>query len=177
MWCERKSEIQDDASQTVNTYISACIQHSRTIPTTVPMLLGSTNSAQLFSLLCYASKSRKFKMAAHKHGILISQLVYRVAAQFQWPYPCFFRFKNSAELFFILCDASKSQWSKMAAPKLKNIYISACILNSGKTPTTIPSFWGTAIQWSYSSFCVMQTEGRNSRWRFTNRQYSSQPVY
>ena len=81
------------------------------------MFLRSRNSIKLFLILCYASESQKFKMAAHKQGIVIPQLVYSVDVQFQLLYQCFIRLRNSAELFLILYNASGRQQSKMAANK------------------------------------------------------------
>ena len=79
-------------------------------------------------ILCKASRSQKSKMAAHKHGKLICQLVYNVAGQFQMLRTCIFGLKNSAERFPILCNASE------------RTYISACIKYSCAIPTTIPMF-------------------------------------
>ena len=42
-------------------------------------------------MLYYASESKKSKMAAHKLGTFISQLVYNVDVQFQPLYQCIIR--------------------------------------------------------------------------------------
>ena len=44
---------------------------------------------KLFTILCGASGSQKFKVTAHKPEILIFQSVYNIAAQFHRLYPCF----------------------------------------------------------------------------------------
>ena len=75
-----------------------------------------------------ASRSQKSKMAAHKQGKLICELVYNVAAQFPRLRTCFLRLKNSAERFPTLCRASETT------------YISAGIQYSCAIPTAIPMF-------------------------------------
>ena len=76
------AKIQDGGSQTGNTYISTIISRSGMIPTTISTFLRLRYSffIELFPTLCDASGSGKFKMAAHKQGILESQPVYHVAA-------------------------------------------------------------------------------------------------
>ena len=53
------------------------------------MFSKSRNSMKLFWILCYAIRSQKSKMAAHKPEILISQPVHNVAAKFQRLYSYF----------------------------------------------------------------------------------------
>ena len=126
---QRKYEFQDGGSQTGNTYIPASIQHaSCKIPTATLIFPRWMNSMKQFPKLCKVSRSQKSKMAAHKHGKLICQLVYNVAGQFQRLQTCIFRLKNFAKRFPILCNASK------------RTYISACIQYSCAIPTTIPVF-------------------------------------
>ena len=67
MQWERKSEIQDGVLWTGNTYITACIQRSCTIPTAMPIFFKfeEPNKAIPYSMRC--KLSQKSKMAAHKH--------------------------------------------------------------------------------------------------------------
>ena len=103
-------KIQDGGSQTGEILISACIYNitakcQRQHPC-------SQGGIQLFPILCEATRwSRKFKMAPLKQGQLIYHYVCNVAAQL---YPCILRLRNSAELFPILCYASRRQQSKLA---------------------------------------------------------------
>ena len=92
------------------------------------MFSRSRNSIKLLLILYYASGSKKSKMAAHKPGTFISQLVYNVDVQFQPLYHCFIKLRNSAELFLILYNASGRQQSKMAANK-PEILISQPVYN------------------------------------------------
>ena len=47
----------------------------------------------------------------------VPQLLFRPVKKFQWLPPIFFRYKNSTELFSILCNAHKNRKFKMAAQK------------------------------------------------------------
>src|SRR5664279_1027189 len=87
--CNWKSEIQDGGRQTGSTYISASIADSNGISTATPMFSGSRNSMVITRLPPYVTRSRKFKMAAVKPEVLISQLLYNKAMQFQWLPPYF----------------------------------------------------------------------------------------
>ena len=71
VWCKQRSEIQDGGSQTGNTYISAYIQYSCTIPTVVSMFSWSRNSIRLFSIICDASERQKSKMVTPQQEILM----------------------------------------------------------------------------------------------------------
>ena len=131
-------EIQDGGSQRRNTYISACIQHNWKIPTAKHMFSRLEIWITLFSILCNESGSQKSKMAANKPEILTSQPVYNITATFQKQFRCFqgcvpqirlrrfglcahykllLSLTNSTKLFPILCNASGSRKSKMAASK------------------------------------------------------------
>ena len=89
LWRKRQSEIQDGGSQTGNTYISACIQHTWNISTAITMFSRLRNSMETFPILCDASGNQIFKMAARKPEILISQPVINLAEKFQRRYQCF----------------------------------------------------------------------------------------
>ena len=102
LWCKRKSESQDGASQRGNTNISACILLSCKIPTAKLMFSKLGNSMEIFFILCDASGSQKSKMADHTPEKLISQSVYDIAAQFQRLYPCFQEF-SGAILHYVWC--------------------------------------------------------------------------
>ena len=54
--------------------ISAPMIHRKKIPTAAPMLLEARNSTKLVTILCDASGSQKFKMAAHKQEYLYLSL-------------------------------------------------------------------------------------------------------
>ena len=126
---QRKYKFQNRSSQIGNTYIPASIQHACCkIPSATLIFPRWMNSIKLFPILCKASRSQKSKMAAHKHGKLLCQLVYNVAEQFQRLQTCIFGLKNSAKQFPILCNASE------------RTYISACIQYSCAIPTTIHMF-------------------------------------
>src|SRR5664279_4735059 len=73
--CNRKSEIQDGGRQTGSTYISASIADSNETPTATPMFSGARNSMVITPILPDVTGSRKFKMAAVKPEVLISQLL------------------------------------------------------------------------------------------------------
>ena len=76
-------------TNTGNTHISACILRSCTILTAKLMYSRPRSAMQLCFISCNASGEHKSKMAAHKQEILISELVYNVAAQLQRLYPWF----------------------------------------------------------------------------------------
>ena len=76
--------------------------------------------------------------------------------------------RNSMKLFLILCYASGSHKSKMAAHK-PEILISQPVHNvAAKFQRLYSCFQGSGIQWSFSLYCVMQAEVKNPRWRLTN---------
>ena len=64
---------------------SDCMQDNCIIPTVIPIFSRSRNLMKLFSILCSASGSQKYKMAVLKEEILISQHVYNIAVKFQHP--------------------------------------------------------------------------------------------
>ena len=146
---QRKYKFQDGGSHTRNTYIPASIQHaSCKIPTATLIFPRWINSKKLFPILSKANRSQKSKMAAHKIGKLICQLVYNVAGQSQTLQTCIFGLKNSAKLFHILCNASE------------RTYISACIQYGCAIPTTIPMFSRSRNAKKLFLSCVMQAECR-----------------
>ena len=108
-------------------YFSICMQHSCKIPTAKLMFSRLTNSMKIFSILCDAGGSQKFKMAAHKPEMLISRTVFHY-----WKIPkatpILPRSLDSKKLFIILCDVSGSRKSKMAALK-EEILIAQQIYN------------------------------------------------
>ena len=81
--CNRKSEIQVVGRQTGRTYISASILDSNAVPKATSTFLGSSNSIALWRILSDVTGSRKFKMAAAKPEVLISQLLNQIATPFQ----------------------------------------------------------------------------------------------
>ena len=109
-------------------YLSLYAQRSFMISKAIFMFSRSRNSMKLFFILDDASGSQKFKMAAHKQEYLYLSLYTTQLYDFKG-YIYVFKvqeFNNSMKLFFILCDASGSQKSKMAAYK-KETHFSACI--------------------------------------------------
>ena len=101
-----------------NTYISASRLDSNEIPTAVPMFPGSRNSmAHIVRMLRGVSGSpNKFKMAAAKPEVLISQLRDYSKAVQTANHP-FSGSRNSAALLRILPDVTGSRILKMAATK------------------------------------------------------------
>jgi hypothetical protein len=78
----RKCEIQDGGCQTGSTCVSASIQDSKKISEANPMFSGSGNSMVLLIMLYLETGSEKFKMAAAKLELHISQLRYKIAKKF-----------------------------------------------------------------------------------------------
>src|SRR5258706_430169 len=78
----RKWEIQDGGRQTGNTCNSACTQHRNKIPTAIPMFSGYSNPVQLSRMLSELTGSGKFKMAATKPEIPVTQLVHNIETKF-----------------------------------------------------------------------------------------------
>ena len=78
----RKSEIQDGGSQTGNTYISAWIQYSFTIPKVITMFSRSVSSIKLFFIICDASE-RQISMFVIRHlGFLTNLASHTVEISF-----------------------------------------------------------------------------------------------
>ena len=91
--------------------------------------------------------------------------------------PIFFRSRNSMKQLSILCGASGSQKSKMAAQK-DEVLISQQVYNiAAKFQQRHPCFWGWGIQRSYFPYSVMQADIKNPRWRLTNRKYLYLSLY
>ena len=110
------------------------------------MFSMSRNLMKLFLILCHASGSQKSKMAAHKQGILISQLENNVAVQLQPLYQCFIKLKNSDELLLILCNASGRQQNKITVKK-PEILIYQFVYNlATEFQRLYPYFQGSGIQ-------------------------------
>ena len=80
--------------------------------------------------------------------------------------------KFPSERFLILCNASGYQQSKKADHK-PEILISQSVYNiAAQFQRLYPCFQGPEIQQNYYSLCALQAEGRNPRWRLTNKKYS-----
>jgi hypothetical protein len=77
------------AAKTGCTCISAYIQDSKEIPTATPMFSGSGNSMAVLERLHIDTGSQKFKMAAAKPEVPVSQLLYKIAKKFQRLSVCF----------------------------------------------------------------------------------------
>ena len=88
-WCNRKSEkFKMAAAKTGNTYISASRPGSNAVPTAIPTFSVSRNSMALVWMLGGVTESRKkFKMAAAKPEIRISQLLNQIETPFQRLFP------------------------------------------------------------------------------------------
>jgi hypothetical protein len=78
----RKSEIQDGGCQTRSTWISASTQDSKEIATANPMFSGSQNFVMLSGRTDVGTGSEKFKTAAAKPEVSVSQLIYKIAKKF-----------------------------------------------------------------------------------------------
>ena len=75
-------------------------------------------------------------------------------------------------LFFILCEASRSETSKMAAHKnrkYRKYSFQPISKVAAEFKQLYPCIQGPGVQWSYSLYCVMQAEIWNPRWWTTNR--------
>jgi hypothetical protein len=70
------------AAKTGSTCISASIQDSKEIPTTIRMFLGSANSMKISRRLHLETGSEKFKIAAPNQKYLFL-LLYKIAKKFQ----------------------------------------------------------------------------------------------
>ena len=79
--------------------------------------------------------------------------------------PMFSRCRNSKKLFFILCDASGNQKSKMADPQTGNTYISACTQRNCMTPTAISVFSRSRNSTKLFSILCDASGSQKSRWR------------
>jgi len=71
------------------TYISARTHDSNGISTANPTFSRSRNSVELVSILPDVNGSRKFKMAAVKQEVHVSQLVDKIESKFQRHLSCF----------------------------------------------------------------------------------------
>jgi hypothetical protein len=70
------------AAKTGCTCFSASIQDSRETPTAICMFLGSGNSIILSGRLHFETGSEKFKMAAAKPDVPLSQLLCKIPKKF-----------------------------------------------------------------------------------------------
>jgi hypothetical protein len=77
------------AAKTGRTCISASTQDGKEIPTAICMFLGSGNSIALSERLHLETGDPKFKMAAVKPEVPISQLLHKIAKKFQLLSACF----------------------------------------------------------------------------------------
>ena len=90
--------------------------------------------------------------------------------------PMFSRSRNSKKLVSILCDASGSQKSKMAAHKQEYVYLSLYTTYLNDSRGYVYVFKVQEFNEADFSFCVMQAEVRNLSWRLTeigNTHFSS----
>src|SRR6476661_6453337 len=76
-------QIQDGGRQTGSSHISACRHGRRKIPGANPMVSRSTSSSKLLAMPQYVTGSGKFKMAAVKPEVAISQLADSLEEKFQ----------------------------------------------------------------------------------------------
>ena len=90
---------------------------------------------KLFTILCGTSVSQKSKMAVLKEEILISQLVYNVAAKFQRQHLC----------FPITMWCKRKSEIQNGGSKTGNTYISACIKHSYKIPKKATPMFSRSI--------------------------------
>jgi hypothetical protein len=65
--------------QTECACISAFMQDSKEIPTAIRMFLGLENTVSLLVMFYFEAVSEKFKMAAAKPEVHVSQLQYKIA--------------------------------------------------------------------------------------------------
>jgi hypothetical protein len=107
------------AAETGCTCISASIQDSEEIPTAVYMFLRSANSIMPSGRLHLETGSNKFKIAAAKPDVPLSQLLYKVAKKF---HPVFSGSENSMMLWRRIHLETGSQKFKMAAPSRMYVY-------------------------------------------------------
>ena len=119
------------------------------IPTATLIFPKWINSMKLFPILCKASRSRKSKMAAHKHRKLICQLVYNVAGQFQKATDMYFPGWKIPLGGFPYCV---TQAKELISRPVYNIPVQFRQL--------YPCFQGLEMQRNYSLSCVMQSECR-----------------
>jgi hypothetical protein len=71
------------------SYTSSSIQDGKEIPTANFMFSGSRNSITLSGWIDVVTESQKFKKAAAKSDVLVSQLIYKMAKKFQLLSACF----------------------------------------------------------------------------------------
>ena len=129
-----------------NTCISACSQDSNEISTALPMFSGSRYQMRIVATLSYqAGINRKWKskMVTCKCEMLISQLVHKIARNYQRLYPCF-RSQATQRDKWKYCAKSgcvvNQIWRPLTGSRYDIMYISAFIHN--ETPTAIPMFSG-----------------------------------
>jgi len=68
---------------------SACTHDGNVIPTVMPIFSGSNYQQRIVVMLCGQTGSGKFKIAATKMELLLSQLVDLIRMQLQWLNLCF----------------------------------------------------------------------------------------
>jgi hypothetical protein len=86
------------------------------------------------------SGSEKFKMAAAKSEVLVSQFPGKIAKKFQRLFACFWGKKNSVAPLAMLFLETGSEKFKMAAAKTGCTCISASIQDSKEIPQANPRF-------------------------------------
>ena len=113
----------------------------------------------------------KFKMAALKPEILITQLIYKIHAKFQRLPPCFQGpgIQRNYSLYCMMQSGVKNLRWRLTN---RNTYISACTQRNCKIQTAIYKFpFYTNSMKLFFIYCVMQAKVRNPRWRLTKTWY------
>ena len=152
-----RKKIQDGGRKTGNIYISASKPDRNAVPTAIPTFSVPRNSMALVWMLGAVTESRKkFKMAAAKPEVLISQLLNHIETPFQRLTPIFGVHEfNEAIPNIVRCN--RKSVIQDGGRQIGNTYISASNLDKigTKLKRLNRCFRAPETQWHYCSYCPM----------------------
>jgi hypothetical protein len=132
------------------------MQDSKEIPEANPIFSGSKYSMAILRELNLKSGSEKFKIAAAKPEVLVSQFLGKITKKFQH-LRMFLGSRNSVTLLAMLFLETGSEKFKMAAGKTGSTCISASIQDSKEILTAIRMFWGSVNSMAISRKLNLET--------------------